>query len=81
MRCSLSEANLKTRCLAYKDCFKELELVFPLSALRDMSDEQREDLWALHKFGVQISYSDQSHPNIWPNSLAAVQLEHWEPIK
>lgn len=63
-RCSLSEANLKTRCLAYKDCFKELELVFPLSALRDMSDEQREDLWALHKFGVQISYSDQSHPNI-----------------
>lgn len=62
--CSLSDAKLKARCLAYVESYKSFELVLPHSVLEIISNEQKEDLWALNMFGVDISSTDKAYPKI-----------------
>ncbi|KZY60152.1 hypothetical protein A3742_15110 [Oleiphilus sp. HI0071] len=71
--CSVSGSNLKERCFKYLDLFSKVELVFELEHLAGLSESQREDLWALSRFGVAISTADEK---VSPNILGQMCASH-----
>lgn len=60
--CSISSANLKDRCFKYRELFDVVELAFAKEDLESLLESQREDLWALSRFGVTISAMELDIP-------------------
>ena len=51
-------SSLKTHCISWLRMFKRVSLVIPSKDIIKCSEADRDDIWALSRFGVDIEYRD-----------------------
>ena len=73
--CCVASSNLKSRCLSYSEIYDTVSLVLTKVDYDKLSNDQREDLWALKKFGITIGLSDS------PDSRFLAQISVGAKIK